>query len=431
MITRRTTRRKVLGSLALGAGALFTYTATGSAFAQDETHQLTWATNNLEGTEPEMLQKVSDMFVAANPNFQVTVLKYDGATYDQKLLADIVAGTLPDVFVSADVYTKPFFDAGLTADLKPLAEAAGYDLGNFDPLFLSLAEYDGKIGFLPRAADVVVCYYNKAKFDAAGLAYPTPDWTYDDMLSMAEALTIRDGDAITQYGISAANEWWAYWVPMVVAEGGQILSEDNTEAVFNSPEGVRAWDIIFTMLKNGWSVPPSVQDTVGGPWTPFANGLAAMTFTVRALTPTYRAQLTDDWDVQLVPKGTAMRKTGMGTQGYAMSSQTKDPSATWQLMQFIFTDGMIVFMEDYLTVPPIKTFYDDPAWRDLPPPPANTAVFIDAISEAMVPPPLPFYSTGAFRQAMLDGIDAVLLGQMDTQTAVDNMAAEATASLQQ
>ena len=79
----------------------------------------------------------------------------------------------------------------------------------------------------------------------------------------------------------------------------------------------------------------------------------------------------------------------------------------------------------------LTTFYDDPAWRDLPAPPANTAVFIDAISEAMVPPPLPFYSTGEFRQAMLDGIDGVLLGQMDAETAVNNMAEQATASLQE
>jgi ABC-type glycerol-3-phosphate transport system substrate-binding protein len=124
--SHRTTRRKVHGSLAAGAGALFTYTAIGTnwaAYAQDETYELTWATNNLEGTEPEMLQKVTDMFVAANPNYKVTVLKYDGTTYDQKLLTDIVAGTLPDLFVSADVYTKPFFDSNLTADLKPLAEA--------------------------------------------------------------------------------------------------------------------------------------------------------------------------------------------------------------------------------------------------------------------------------------------------------------------
>lgn len=213
MDTHRTTRRKVLGSLAAGTGALFTYTAVGrnwAAYAQDQTYELTWATNNLEGTEPEMLQKVTDMFVAANPNYKVTVLKYDGTTYDQKLLADVVAGTLPDLFVSADVFTKPFFDSGLTADLKPLAEKAGYDLSNFDPLFLSLAEYEGKIGFLPRAADVVVTYYNKTKFDAAGVPHPTPDWTYDDMLAAAEKLTIKDGDATTQYGVTAAYYWWAY-----------------------------------------------------------------------------------------------------------------------------------------------------------------------------------------------------------------------------
>jgi ABC-type glycerol-3-phosphate transport system substrate-binding protein len=216
---------------------------------------------------------------------------------------------------------------------------------------------------------------------------------------------------------------------MVVAEGGEILNAEGTEAVFNSEAGLRAWGIIFKGLQNGWFIPPSVQDTLGGPWTPFAVGQAAMTFTVRALTPTFRSQLTDDWDVELVPVGSAMRKTGMGTQGYAISSQTANPDATWKLMEFIFTEGMIVFMQDYLTVPPITTFYEDPAWRDLPPPPTNNAVFVDATQDAMVPPPLPFYSTGAFRQAMLDGIDAVLLGQMDVETAVNRMAEEATLSL--
>jgi multiple sugar transport system substrate-binding protein len=430
--TYRTTRRKVLGSLAAGAGALYCYTATGRAFAQEENYELTWATNNLEGTEPEMLQKVTDMFVAANPNYKVTVLKYDGATYDQKLLADIVANTLPDLFVSADVYTKPFFDSGLTADLVPLAAEAQFDLTNFDELFLSLAEYEGKIGFLPRAADVVVTYYNKNKFDTAGIPYPTPAWTYTDMLAAAEKLTIKAADgATTQYGVSAANDWWAYWVPMVVAEGGEILNADGTEAVFNSEAGIRAWDVIFTGLKNGWFIPPSVQDTIGGPWTPFAVGQAAMTFTVRALTPTFRAQLKDDWDVEVVPKGSVVRKTGMGTQGYAISSQTKDPTAAFHLMEYIFTDGMVVFMENYLTVPPIKSFYDDPAWRDLPGPPYNNAVFVDATNDAMIPPPLPFYSTGPFRQAMLDGIDAVILGQMDTEEAVNNMAEQATLALQE
>jgi multiple sugar transport system substrate-binding protein len=337
---------------------------------------------------------------------------------------------LPDLFVSADVFTKPFFEAGLTADLKPLAAGTGFDLKEFDEKFLALAEYDGKVGFLPRAADVVVTYYNKRMFDAAKVDYPTDKWTYQDMLAAAEKLTIKPNNGpTTQYGVSADYTWWAYWVPMVVAEGGKILSDDQKKAVFDSTEGINGWNIIFEGLQKGWFAPPSVQDTMGGPNVPFQNGTAAMAFTVRALTPTFRDQLKDDWDVALVPAGSAARKTGMGTMGYAMSSQTKDPEATWKLLEYAYSDGMKFFMESYLVVPPIKSFYDDPAWLNLPGPPYNNKVFVSATDDAMLPPPLPFYSTGPFKKAMEDGIDAVMLGQMSPEQAVGKMAQEATRSL--
>ena len=415
---------------ALASGALSRASSLGRA--QDGNVELTWAINAESGTEIDLVQSVVDKFVELNPNYKVSVLNYDPETYDQKLLTDISAGTLPDLFVSADVFTKPFFDSGLTADLKPLAAASGFDLSTFDEKFLALAEYEDQVGFLPRAADVVVTYYNKKMFDAAGVAYPTDAWTYDDMLAAAEKLTIKASDGTTtQYGVSAAYDWWAQWVPMVVAEGGEILNEDNTEAIFNSEAGYRAWNVTFKGLQNGWFCPPSVQDTMGGVWGPFGAAKAAMTFTVRALTPTYRAQLQDDWDVQVVPAGSVKRMTGMGTMGYAMSSKTKDPAATWKLMEYTYSDGMKFFMESYLVVPPISTFYDDPAWKDLPGPPYNNDVFVNAINDAMMPPPLPFYSTGPFNKAMKDGIDAVILGQMTTEQAVDNMAKEATASLQE
>ena len=48
--------------------------------------------------------------------------------------------------------------------------------------------------------------------------------------------------------------------------------------------------------------------TMGGPSVPFFNGKAAMTPSVRSLTPNLRAQLKDDWDVALIPKGTVERR---------------------------------------------------------------------------------------------------------------------------
>jgi len=393
--------------------------------------KLNIAVNAGSPAETTLMQQAVDVYKESHPNADIAVLGYDPTTYDQKLIADVSGGTLPDIFSVSDVFNKPFFKAGLIADLKPLAATTGFKLDDFDPQFLSLADDGGKIGFLPRAADVVVMYYNKRMFNEGKVAYPTTDWTMQDFMSAAEKLTKKAPDgSVTQYGATNNYTTWSIWVPMVVAEGGKILSDDGKSAVFDSPEGIRAWNYTFTGVKNGGFKPPSVQTTMGGANVPFFNSKAAMVFSVRALTPNVRAQLKDDWDVQLVPKGTAARKSGMGTTGYGISAKAKDPAAAWDFMQFLFTKGLDVFMKSYLVVPPIKSFYDSPAWRNLPPPPANNDIFVSATQTAMLPPALPFYSTGPFKQAVTDGLDAVTLGKMTPEQAVKQMAAQATASLQ-
>lgn len=446
MTRNNPTRRDILkSSLLAGAGAsalaLNRPSLTGahqpgrgltrSAPIRQDSASIRWAVNNTSPAEVGLVQQVVDQFLETHPNWDISVSGYDPNNYDQLLMADIAAGTVPDIFTSADIFTKPFFEVGLTADLVPLAAETGFNLDDFDPNFLDLARFEGKVGFLPRAADVVVVYYNRRMFDDAGISYPTPEWTWDEFMEISEALTIKADDGSTlQYGCSTDTTWWAFWVPLVLAEGGQILNEDNTEAIFNSEEGMRAWNYIFTGLTNGWWLPRSTAEALGGSNVPFMNGTGAMHFSVRALTPSAREQLADDWDVQIVPQGSVTRSTGMGTMGYAMSAASKDLSATWELLEYTYTEGMRFFMESYLVVPPIQTFYDDPAWRDLPPPPHNTDAFISALDHAVLPPPLPFYSTGAFRQAMEDGVDAVLLGQMSPEDAVNNMAMEATRALQ-
>ena len=139
----KATRRDVLRTIAAagaGAASLSVLNAEGSLAAgsaskaasigraQEENHELTWAINATSGTEIDLVQAVVDKFVELNPNYKVEVLNYDPVTYDQKLLTDISAGTLPDLFVSADVFTKPFFESNLTADLTPLAAETGYDV---------------------------------------------------------------------------------------------------------------------------------------------------------------------------------------------------------------------------------------------------------------------------------------------------------------
>ena len=339
----------------------------------------------------------------------------------------------PDIFVNADVYTKPFFEAGLTADLVPYAEKTGFDLSSFDPKFLDLARFEDKVGFLPRAADVVVTYYNKRMFDEAGVAYPTDAWTVQDMTAAAEKLTIKAADGTTtQYGGSADYTWWAYWVPLVVAEGGQILNEDNTEAIFDSPEGIRAWDIIFSNLKNGWFVPPSVQQTMGGPYVPFANGTAAMTFTIRGLTPSFREQLTDDWDVALCPLRLCHSQLRYGHDGLRHVSQVEGPGRhlgappvhLHRRHEGLYGDLPVgsTHLRPSTTILPGRTSPAHPT-----PMTSSSRLLTSPCSRHRSRSTPPARSS----KAMEDGLEAVLLDQMTSEQAVQRMAQEATRSLQQ
>ena len=52
---------------------------------------------------------------------------------------------------------------------------------------------DGYYG-LPRDFQTIVLFYNKDMFDAAGVAYPTADWTYDDLRNAAKKLTMVGAD---------------------------------------------------------------------------------------------------------------------------------------------------------------------------------------------------------------------------------------------
>ena len=59
----------------------------------------------------------------------------------------------------------------------------------------------GKLYFFPTSWNSVVVFYNKDLFDRAGVPYPSANWTWDDFLKAAKALTKRDADGkVTQYG---------------------------------------------------------------------------------------------------------------------------------------------------------------------------------------------------------------------------------------
>ena len=88
----------------------------------------------------------------------------------------------------------------LTLDLTPfMAAAPNFNQDDFPPGILQ--EPDGTVRALPLSLNPVLLFYNKDLFAAAGLAEPQPGWTWDEFRTAAQALTIRDGEQVSQWGL--------------------------------------------------------------------------------------------------------------------------------------------------------------------------------------------------------------------------------------
>jgi multiple sugar transport system substrate-binding protein len=217
-------------------------------------------------------------FEAANPNIKVNVEVSDWDSYWTKLKTLLAAKTPPDVFAMDAPLYLDYQGRDSLLNLQPYIDK---NPGMLDGLFPNtLTAYQSPDGYfgLPRDFQTIVVFYNKDMFDKAGVAYPKPDWTYDDLRATAKLLTKdTNGDGkIDQFGY-VIDPWdfepgmseiiWAY--------GGDLVSADHTKTMLGDPNARKAFQFLHDMMFIDKSIPdPNTSTQYGGDL--FLSGNAAM-----------------------------------------------------------------------------------------------------------------------------------------------------------
>lgn len=386
------------------------------------------------------LKPVFEAYKAARPGVEVA---YEVApSHDTELiplmLARALAGKLTDIVFLFDELAALYADAGITADLRPFFESGGPVTASYfakpflDQYLITSGEKKGGYYGLPYGADTVVQFYNKRHFDEAGIPYPTGEWTFDEMIAVAEKLTIRDGARTTRYGLAAQIPWQATYVPGIEAWGGHILREDGTVDL-TSEAALKTFNMYWDQAKKG-VIASYTQSPNGDIWTAFSSGFASMTQTVRALVPSFRSSMKDDWDVCFTPKINGVHKTGMGSlaldatpSGVANNADLVYDFITW----YYSGDGaMGILSSTYAIVPPVESLYESPVWRNLPGPPSNTSVFSDSIKfGAINPNTIPHAVQSIINKELRDAEDAVVLNGADPKEMLTNAEAAVNQAL--
>ena len=247
--------RKLVKMLAMILVLSLVIGVAGVACAENiEIHYAYW-----QGTLDDFYAQCKADFEAANPGITIVLEPTAWGEYWTKLEAAANGGSIADVFHMNGVNIKKYASGGILAPLDDRIAASDINLDNYPKAMNEMYNYEGVQYGIPMDYDTIGLWYNKTLFDQAGIAYPTAEWTWEDLVAAAKAINAL-GDDI--YGIAAGYSDQQGFYNTVFAEGGWFV--DGDKFGFNDPKtraGIQCW---VDLMKEGVSpAEASLEETEG------------------------------------------------------------------------------------------------------------------------------------------------------------------------
>ncbi len=373
-------------------------------------------------------QGLVDAFEAEHPDIDVELIHIpDQADYRQRLGADFAAGTPADVVLINYRRYAPFAAMGALEPLEPYLQ--GSELiaeDDFFPEAIDPFRWRGELTCIPQNVSSLVVYYNKDLFDEARLPYPVADWTWDDFLATAQALTKDlDGDGVTdQYGLGTEASIFRV-APFIWQNGGElVVLEGGLRPVSLAVDSRPAREAIewFVALQTEHGVvPDAVAESAEDSESRFLSGKTAMYLNSRRGVPTYRQIEGFDWDVAALPR--QEQPAGiLHSDAYCLAAASDVKDAAWTFIEYANSpEGQAIVSEAGRTVPSLIDVAESAAFLDPAVRPANSQVFLETIPILRGVPVMASWVD--IEEIAGEEIERAFYGQASVDEAIDSMLA--------
>lgn len=377
------------------------------------------------------LERLVDEFNATHPSIEVDA-NSGGVLADEmltKLTTSLAGDAYPDV---AYVFGSDLANIARSDKVQNLTEAVaapGWRWNDFWQGEREGATVDGRVRAVPALADNLGIIYNKRLFDEAGVPYPEADWTWDDFRATAKQLT---DEGKGQFGYSwpgggGEDTTWRLW-PMIWQQGGDILTPDGRRAAFNSPEGVRALELVGEMATDDKSIFVDSDPNGERAIRLFQGGKLAMIEAGPWVLPDV-IDAKVEYGAQRLPGFDGDHTTIAGADNWVLFDNGDERSrAAQEFIQWLTAERQdLAWVAATQSLPLRRSTEQTAEYRRLASRVPGTDVFAMSLDTARARPSLEVYPE--MSKAVAEGVVAVLLGRADAQEALDAAAQRADAVL--
>jgi multiple sugar transport system substrate-binding protein len=306
-----------------------------------------------------------------------------------------------DIFSSDVIWTAEFASQKWLYDLTPYVETRKDELIEAT---LETVNYDGKYWGMPQQTDAAFLYYRTDQIK-------DQPKTWQEVYDMA-----KQNDGIVYQG-APYEGLTCDFLELAFAAGGEILNEDGSKSVINSPENVEALKFMADGVKNGIAARgvttymeeesrryfESGKATFMRNW-PYAYALGEKAKAVKG-----------KFDVMPFPEWEGGGKAGiLGGHNQVISVHSDNPGGALKWIDYI--TGEENQKRQFLTAsqsPTLKAIYDDPEVKEKY---AFAETLRDAISQAKARPVSPVYPQ--ISQAIYKNVNEALAGRVSPEDAL-------------
>jgi multiple sugar transport system substrate-binding protein len=227
--------------------AIFLLSAcTPQATTPGDSSQITLNIWGFEG-ETEFFPELIKQFEADNPGIKVQLTEIPEGDYVTKIDTALLAGEGPDI---AFVYVPRWLKAGKFLALDSAIEEFKVPFNDFNQGAITRdCVFEGKVYCFGTYTGAILMLYNKDIFDAAGVAYPSPNvpWSMQEYFNATLAVTTQSDTIEGRIwgGDAVPYTWYMDWRTHISDDGRTIDGYVNDDAT------IAAYQLIADMRTAG------------------------------------------------------------------------------------------------------------------------------------------------------------------------------------
>lgn len=268
----------------------------------------------------------------------------------QQLSQGFAAGSPPDLFYLATEALAGYAGNGSLVAYGDLLE----NKDDFYPSLVQNFTVDDQFYCAPKDFSTLQLIINTQLWEDAGLTEDDIPTTWDELADVAATLTT---DGVT--GLAFGAEYQRLGAFMAQA-GGQLVSDDGSEAVANSPENVEALTYVQEQMDAGSFAYATTDLGAGWGGEAFGTQKAAMTIEGNWITGAMMNDYPDvGYLVAELPEGPAGKGTMQFTNCWGMAADSPNQQAALELVQYLTSpEQQLAFSEAFGPMPSVQSAAD-------------------------------------------------------------------------